>query len=522
MTIKLYSTTSSPQTINKSLTLKYSVDGNFKFNTSIDDPIVELSLFDYVVDDDGEILIDGNGDYIVNELIDDYTSFNYAYIEEWERYYFIRGINFVATNLIALSLHIDVLESFKSSILSTKAFISRNENTYDVKIQDPLQPYTSDVQTNYLSPSNTYKSSILLTNAIYSCVISTLNTSSDDVPIVKGIECPFDNREVLLNAKSPYILPNTSVVDRVFELLTQNYTTDIQYIEAFFRVPFDIHSVIIDEDLQTLYPMIDKPSIKIGNSEYTIEADTGYKVYLFNYWSIICPKIESVKFSLSENYDNLNADYYLYIPFADYIKVNINEINDVKISLYYYIDLRNGNSQYLIYDEDNKKMLYNGKADVCKMVNLSNADIQKYNERQQANAINTGLGALSGTLTLATGIASNNPVAIGGGAISLGSTLANGIQQAQFDRPTGNVVRTDNSIANILDLSMHLKQIKRIKCDDIDATLYGKPLNKYVYLSTMQGATLVSDINLAIPKANKSELDEVKMLLKDMIYINTI
>lgn len=53
---------------------------------------------------------------------------NYAYIEEFNRYYFIDDIIPLTGSEVQLNLRVDVLESFKDSILGLNAIIEKQEN----------------------------------------------------------------------------------------------------------------------------------------------------------------------------------------------------------------------------------------------------------------------------------------------------------------------------------------------------------------------------------------------------------
>ena len=73
------------------------------------------------------------------EIILEYNSFpnfNYVYIEELNRYYFINSITSVRNNLWKISLAIDVLMSYKNGIKSLRAFVDRNEFDYNNSIID--------------------------------------------------------------------------------------------------------------------------------------------------------------------------------------------------------------------------------------------------------------------------------------------------------------------------------------------------------------------------------------------------
>lgn len=61
----------------------------------------------------------------------DYDDFNYAYIDVLGRYYFIDKLGRVSANDNILYLSCDVLETYKTEILNSKARVMRNLKTGD-------------------------------------------------------------------------------------------------------------------------------------------------------------------------------------------------------------------------------------------------------------------------------------------------------------------------------------------------------------------------------------------------------
>ena len=64
---------------------------------------------------------------------------NYAYISEFGRYYFINDITEMTASQLAISMHVDVLNTYKSQIRSISTLILRQENVYS--------PYYEDKET---------------------------------------------------------------------------------------------------------------------------------------------------------------------------------------------------------------------------------------------------------------------------------------------------------------------------------------------------------------------------------------
>lgn len=104
MEIKLFVNTSEPEKLDKTLISQIALTGFLRESSSIIDPV---------------ILIEGNASTL--------ALYNYAYIPEFERYYFINNIESVRTGLVRVYMHVDVLTSFKSGIRSNSALIDRQK-----------------------------------------------------------------------------------------------------------------------------------------------------------------------------------------------------------------------------------------------------------------------------------------------------------------------------------------------------------------------------------------------------------
>ena len=115
MTITLYTNNSENNALNKYLTELTTLTGDLREETSVLDPDVLLTHIDEYIE-----------------------SVNYAYIEEFNRYYFVTGIESVRNNLWRLTCHVDVLYTYREQIRSNRAIVERNEVEYDLKLNDGL------------------------------------------------------------------------------------------------------------------------------------------------------------------------------------------------------------------------------------------------------------------------------------------------------------------------------------------------------------------------------------------------
>lgn len=115
MNIVLYRNVSENNAVNKNLTELTTLSGTLREQSSIIDPVISISDIDEYV-----------------------GSMNYAYIPQFNRYYFITNVESVRAGLWRVSFHVDVLYTYREQIKSNYAIIERNEIEYDLKLNDGL------------------------------------------------------------------------------------------------------------------------------------------------------------------------------------------------------------------------------------------------------------------------------------------------------------------------------------------------------------------------------------------------
>ena len=114
-TVTFYNNESPVEKIGKTLTAGAVITGCvLKDNTSILNPVLRLRTSAPVYE------------------------YNYMYIEEFERYYFIDDIFSVNNNVWDISGHVDTLETYKADILGNSAILENTENTgMNMYLNDP-------------------------------------------------------------------------------------------------------------------------------------------------------------------------------------------------------------------------------------------------------------------------------------------------------------------------------------------------------------------------------------------------
>lgn len=126
MQIKFYNTTSEINRIGKTLTNETVLTGTFKGEVDLRNPTLTVNT--------------------------NLLNFNYCYIPDINRYYFIDKIEITRSNLYTISLHIDVLETYKTAIKKLNVIVSQSSNNpyYNgyVKGVDVRTEYETKMFTN--------------------------------------------------------------------------------------------------------------------------------------------------------------------------------------------------------------------------------------------------------------------------------------------------------------------------------------------------------------------------------------
>lgn len=112
ITVKAFQYNSPNHFINKQLIDVATYTGNLREETSVIDPIFDI------------------------ESSSDLSQMNYIWINELHRYYYVTNIVSVATNLWRVYCHVDVLMTYKPTILAHEAVIGRQQQLYNLYLND--------------------------------------------------------------------------------------------------------------------------------------------------------------------------------------------------------------------------------------------------------------------------------------------------------------------------------------------------------------------------------------------------
>lgn len=120
MNISLYQTSSSNNTLFKSLASEKTLQGILRSECSVLTPIIEI------------------------ETDTNISAYNYAYIGDFGRYYYITDIVAVTDRLWKVSLKCDVLMSYANEISSLQVNVKRQKTEFNLMLEDNQLPLYAD------------------------------------------------------------------------------------------------------------------------------------------------------------------------------------------------------------------------------------------------------------------------------------------------------------------------------------------------------------------------------------------
>lgn len=115
MNVTLYVNQSETNVLDKRLIELVTMTGDLIDESSVINPVIRIRGIDAHI-----------------------ATMNYAYIPEMGRFYFITDVVCVCSNVFDVSMHVDVLHTYRDEIRKNNAIIARNENAYDLKLNDGL------------------------------------------------------------------------------------------------------------------------------------------------------------------------------------------------------------------------------------------------------------------------------------------------------------------------------------------------------------------------------------------------
>lgn len=554
MNIILYKNLAESNRLDKTaqLTEIISVNGTLRVNTSITQPVMEVENTSYL-------------------------NANYAYIPEFERYYFITDI--VSTNYGLWELHmkVDVLMSFKTQILGLNCLVARNENKYNKYIKDLLLPFSeattksfkrvrskmfggSQSDGNYYPPDSNFRVGLSV-NIAHTNGSQYPNTIPPYTPST-GVDGGFTSRfpaKPLGTASSgvaydtyifyggimydflEYISTNEKARSYVLNMfLVPSYSKDIYYecgiIYQYEEEPTNSYKRYTTDKIEmgdeTFYFF--KGSFDIDGQEKkgtVIMARVGRGFISFD--DII---------DFNENYGEIKdftnykpyTSYSLFIPYYGFYEIDIRKMifngvdADTHLLLNHNIDMTDGSDTLAIYASNGansyKRLLDIITFDVLFPMPINTSSADSVSRSRSANTARLNNGLISSLITEGIGIATQNPVLMGGGVISFISSIANykanEVTNVQWGK-VSNVRSISGMEFTCMDYLCVIEKANNVinVGDENYRKIVGIPLKEFHYLSELSGFTTIDDCHVENINCMNTESDEIYSKLREGVIL---
>lgn len=536
MIITLYLNSAEDNRVDKSsyLTEVVSLSGTLREGTSIVTPTILVELVAEaggLIQANGEDVL-GNGEEITDGNIggDLVPRFNYAFIPQFHRYYFLADMVAVNKSLYYLSLTCDPLMSFKEEFLDLEGMIARQEFDYNPLLKDERRVFlpTKQVSSAFMAKGSLVNISFdpaSLTSSNRSFILSTLvkKDSNPLIPTFVGedytspiaglpdVKCPhwFDAK----GTANVYCV-NKDNIDPIASASLYNDVVNT-FVIGCVALPFEIpadwfalggmpYPIVIKDVIPTgSDPKWSAPFYKYAqNSPYLVIADETFPAPST---FIDLDPYTSVEFKLP---------YYgsTTIPYA--------RIAGKRILVYYVLDMFTGSASVHIFDYTTGVDVFSADCQLGKKIEFSTSNIRETNNAKTASAMNTLLSVIGSVISVGAGIVSSNPVAIAGGVIAGTRAVAGAINTEvnAIERGSAHITDIITGIQSPQDVIIsYIRSIPVIEDDADEFARYahdnGLPLEESRQLRLLTGYTEVKTIHLEHLTATRTEIASIESSL---------
>lgn len=456
-----------------------------------------------------------------------FPKWNYAYIPNFNRYYFITDIVSVRLNLWRISFRVDPLMSFKDHIKGSSALIERNEFTFDEEVLDDSYPakYFKVVSENDVVnvdgfvPSIEFKTDVDMTTRPH-VAVTTLNSKEQNT-----------NNDYI--SPDPGYLPQIKGNNFVAGLMYKTYamdTVDLRSLAADIinndaHASYIVSAVVFPYELLTWEPADSSftwKDVYVGNDRVRLY-DSQYPLKCRTVMSPFIAYGTFAQFRLPMAYSFLEFEPYtmreLYIPYCGWFKLPFEACRGDVISVYYSIDQIMGSATAYVYDLTKHRMLWSSPCQLGTKITLGTTNALENKKTEDSNLLNLIMSSIGAGASFGIGAVSGNPVAMVGGVLSQTNAIAGFIDKSNhiIDRAQATAASATTGLSSYQRCRLRVTKIDSVPSGygESFAHQLGKPLRRVYGIGAMSGFTVVSSVHLEIPGAYPSEVDATESILKE-------
>ena len=424
----------------------------------------------------------------------DPVGFNYCYIDDFERYYFVNDWVNENYNWYAYLVE-DELATWKDAIGSSTQYILRSSYSSDGWIKDELYPATGSVNTftdTANSGANPYDNTYPTTGSL--CyVIGVINNDQNHPTARVGAVCYY--------AVTPACMG--SIMAKLMDPggLTGFVAGSDNVSDAVFKSIYDPAQYIVSCMFCPITPNATDACTDMGYGPFALTGLTGCYYVNLNELPAKTGSLSIHKHPQAAtrgNYLNLGpfTKYQIEIRPFGWIPIDPVDVQGYS-TLYYWIcfDPVSGSANLILStDSAYDRVVYEQSVMLGVPIQLAQMS------RDYASAAMTTVGAIAG---VAAGIGMGNiPGAIMSGISGIGNAALSTIPQMQTQGANG-------SFGELVQAKIKMVSRFMILVDDDNADR-GRPLCKKATISSYPGYLVIADPDVSINEATREEMDAIK------------
>jgi len=405
-------------------------------------------------------------------LQDDWSNFNYFYIPQFTRMYFVTGTRSLSDSIFEVSGHVDTLATYREIIRSMFFFVERSSVNYDMRFNDPCVSVTQRIVSRNVA---TTPLGFSTNNGCW--IVRIAGGDADGV--------------------STYAVSTLARLAGIFNKDNYYQTTDDDWTKMVGNFVFDPYDYVVDLFYSPLnYSVYEDYGT---TSEIKVKwFGTGITALKLNNRAIKTINkpidIPSNIYSDFRKYNPTFSKYNISIPAVGLIDLNNNDIDNLKIS--YVINLDTGASGVYLSNS-------------ATLTQIASYQTNIYTSVQYGNTAQS-LGQIAGgVLNLAGAVMSKNiPMGISAGINTMENIL----------HPTPSIGGSNGGASMLYNTSV-LVSVENFGSGEIDTANWGRPLNKVVQLNSLMGGFIKCGGASANISCYDSEREELNNYLNNGFYL---
>lgn len=431
-------------------------------------------------------------------------SFNYAYISDWGRYYFVKNWTFY-NRLWEADLEVDVLGTYKTEIGNSSMYVLRSASNYDVRIIDTFYP----TKYNVTYASNTGK--VIYKGAELTNYFSNLWTDGYFCigylgSVSTGIEYLITNItgfRTLLQSLLGLVKADLDMGDDIALGLARQLANPLQYITSVYWIPSFNDSTVNSGTTNTINFGYYSLNIPYSKKVTPIDSITGDDNQYFLTIPITLHPQTATR-GMYVNAKPFTKNVLVFYPFGVFELDNSVINGEGSIRLGWKLDIATGKATLLCRATNDNSFLFSVESGYGVNIQLS---------QLLQDIISTGGNVIQGVTNLAFAGASfasllaGNVASAGSAATSFVQGVRNIGNAVESAMPTISTIGTNGSYSHFSIFRPMLYQtFYQLVDDDYDHT--GRPLCKEVTINTLSGYVECRDGDISL-NATQEEREKV-------------